>query len=328
MKKIVLIFRKKNKHGFSIEELFHSIYIELNKNYAVYKYEMRSFKYFFLDVINLWRLKADIYHVTGDVHYVASVLPLGKVVLTVLDVGHLKNDLKGLKKLIFKIFWYTLPLMLSKQITVISKKTYIDLLELFNVNKNKLSIVDCCYGSDINISLRKFNKNCPNLLQIGTHRLKNIYRVVEALEGLNCVLTIIGKLDHELKEYLIQKKINYKNYFSISRQEILNQFSNADIVIFISLEEGFGIPVLEAQAAGKPLITSNIAPMSDNAGLGACLVDPRNIEEIRNAIVKITNDENFRKKIVLDGLQNVKRFSVENITKIYSNIYEKKICNL
>lgn len=325
MKKIVLIFRKKNNHGFSIEELFNSIYIELNKNHAVYKYEMRGYKYFLSDVINLWRLKADIYHITGDVHYIATLLPLGKVVLTVLDVGHLKNDLRGLKKIVFKIFWYTLPLMLSKQITVISRKTYIDLLELFNVNINKLSIVDCCYGSDINISQVRFNKIHPNLLQIGTHRLKNIYRVIEALEGLNCVLTIIGKLDKDVKEYLIEKKINYKNFFNITRQEILNQINHADIVIFISLEEGFGIPVLEAQAAGKPLITSNIAPMSGNAGLGACLVDPRNIEEVRNAIVKITNDDNFRKKIVLDGLQNVKRFSVENITKIYSNIYENKI---
>lgn len=323
MKKLVLIFRRNNHSGFSVEELFHSLSSEFEANYQVVKYELRGRQYLIFDIINLWKLHGNIYHVTGDVHYVIPLLPYNKTVLTVLDIGHLKNDLSGLKKIIYKFFWYTLPVKFASQITVISKKTFDDVLAEFHFDTIKLSIVACSYGPDIAKINRDFNLSHPNILQVGTHKLKNISRVAEALEGLPCKMTIIGKLDPSQKLILQKHKISFENYYGLSRADLLKQYEDADLVIFTSLEEGFGIPVLEAQAAGKPLVTSSISPMSDNAGLNACLVDPYSVSEIKEAVYKVINDSAFRTLLINDGLNNVRRFSNKNIAIEYIQIYKR-----
>lgn len=323
MKKLVLIFRRNNHSGFSVEELFHSLSSEFEENYQVVKYELRGRQYLIFDIINLWKLRGNIYHVTGDVHYVIPLLPCNKTVLTVLDIGHLKNDLIGLKKIIYRFFWYSLPVKFASQITVISKKTFADLLAEFHFDPIKLSIVACSYGPDITKIKRDFNLSLPNILQVGAHKLKNISRVAEALEGLVCKLTIIGKLDPLQESDLQRNNICFENYYQLPRADLLKHYEEADLVVFVSLEEGFGIPVLEAQAAGKPLITSRISPMSDNAGLNACLVDPYSVSDIKEAVVKVINDAAYRTRLINDGLSNVRRFSTKNIASEYIQIYKR-----
>lgn len=322
MKNIVLIYRKKSTRGFSLETQFDGLIPELAKEYGVTRFEMGGAKSLIPDLYKLWKLRADVYHITGDVHYIAPLLPPGKVVLTIHDLGHFKNDLRGLKKLVYKFLWYSLPVKFSRLITVVSQKTFDDLTQEYLI-ANKVTIVPCSYASDLTPQQLNFNEICPNILQVGTHELKNIPRVLKALSGINCTLTVIGVLDGGLVRALNYYGIKYKSYHNLSRWELLEQYKLADIVTFVSLEEGFGVPVLEAQAVGRPLVVSNIAPMSDNAGYGSCLVDPKNIDEIRHAILRIVNDGDFRRKLVDDGLHNVKRFNVLKITCMYSNIYKK-----
>lgn len=315
-----------NNHlGFSVEELFHSLSPEFEETYQVLKYEMRGMKYLICDLINLWKLRGNIYHVTGDVHFLIPFLPYKKSILTILDIGHFKNDLSGLKKIIYKFFWFTLPLKFAAQVTVISKKTFDDVLKEFNFDIKKISIVACSYGPDIKKNSKDFNSDFPNILQVGAHKLKNISRVAEALEGLTCKITIIGKLDPLQKSDLQRHNICFENYYQLPRADLLKHYEQADLVIFVSLEEGFGIPVLEAQAAGKPLITSKISPMSDNAGFNACLVDPYSVSEIKESLYKVINDSVYRNQLINDGLINVKRFTTKNIASEYIKIYKKII---
>ena len=86
----------------------------------------------------------------------------------------------------------------------------------------------------------------------------------------------------------------------------------AQVMVFVSLYEGFGLPILEAMAAGVPVITSNISSMPEVAGGAAILVSPLDIEEISLSIEKVLNDSNLRLHIVKLGYDNARRYSWEN----------------
>jgi len=95
----------------------------------------------------------------------------------------------------------------------------------------------------------------------------------------------------------------------ISEQEKWSLLKNADLFVLPSFYEGFGMPILEAQAAGCPVVTSNISSMPEVAGQGAILVEPKNIEQIAQAMYKVISDDKFKKDLVVKGYENIKRFS-------------------
>jgi glycosyltransferase involved in cell wall biosynthesis len=93
------------------------------------------------------------------------------------------------------------------------------------------------------------------------------------------------------------------------------------MVVFASLYEGFGLPILEAQATGRPVITSNFGAMKEAAGEGALFVDPYSVESIRSAILRIKNEPQLREELVRKGRENVARFRPEAIARQYAEIY-------
>jgi len=93
------------------------------------------------------------------------------------------------------------------------------------------------------------------------------------------------------------------------------------MLVFASTYEGFGLPIVEAQATGRPVVTSNILSMPEVAGGAACLVDPFNVASIREGIAKVIQDSSYREYLVRLGFENVKRFQPENIAKNYLDIY-------
>ena len=83
------------------------------------------------------------------------------------------------------------------------------------------------------------------------------------------------------------------------------------------------MPILEAQAMGIPVITSNISPMIEVSGGAAILVDPYNIDEIRNAINKVKNDTEFRQKIIKAGLENARNYHTKKISAMFEEVYRQ-----
>jgi len=92
--------------------------------------------------------------------------------------------------------------------------------------------------------------------------------------------------------------------------------------LFASTYEGFGMPIIEAQAIGRPVITSNIGAMKEVALDTACLVDPYDVESIKNGIQKLIRDEAYRDLMIKKGLKNVERFSLETISNQYIALYK------
>jgi glycosyltransferase involved in cell wall biosynthesis len=161
------------------------------------------------------------------------------------------------------------------------------------------------------------------VLQVGATPTKNIERTAEALAGLSCHLDIIGRLSASQKQALKRFGINYSNSFQLSDSEVLAKYEQSDVVIFPSLLEGFGMPIVEGNAVGRPVITSNVSSMPEVAGDAACLVDPLSVASIRAGFLRVVEDSSFRSGLIESGFKNAQRFSARTIASQYCSLYEE-----
>jgi glycosyltransferase involved in cell wall biosynthesis len=268
---------------------------------------------------------ADIYHITGHVHYIALVLPRNNTVLTVHDLRILQIR-KGLRRVFLKKLLFDWPVRRLQWVTTISEKTKTDLVEMTGVDPNKIKVIANPLPDDYVSDSRPFNDSSPVLLQVGTAPHKNLERVAHAVACLDCQLRIVGELSIEQRELLEQLEVRYSNVTGLDSRGMHREYQNADIVIFCSLFEGFGLPIIEAQAVGRPVITSGIRPMNDVAGDGALLVDPENVEQMRGAVERMLMDAGFRGSLIEKGYLNAERFRLGRITAQYAELY-REVCD-
>jgi glycosyltransferase involved in cell wall biosynthesis len=88
------------------------------------------------------------------------------------------------------------------------------------------------------------------------------------------------------------------------------------------------MPIIEAQATGRPVITSNYGAMKEVAGEGALLVDPNSVDEIREAVLKVISGERLRDNLVKRGLMNVERYKGNEIGRMYGKVYFYLVANI
>ena len=176
---------------------------------------------------------------------------------------------------------------------------------------------------------KEFNRISPVILFIGSTPNKNLDRIIEALSGIGCLLDIVGKINERQEGQLKSLNITYRVSSQISESELAEKYANCDLVLFPSTYEGFGLPIVEAQKAGRPVITSDLSPMKEVAGGSACLVEPYSIESIRQGVLRVTHDKPYREKLVEDGFHNISRYDSATIAGQYMDCYKKligKIC--
>ena len=325
---INFIFRKSFQYGnYSIEKVFNTIILSLSndtkiniKKFIVPGYSVGVLNRF-INIIYTLIKQNGIIHITGDIHYVAIFLKKQSTLLTIHDLVILKRH-SGLKRLIYYYFWYYIPIKKCKYVTVVSNTIKQELITLFPAAKDKTYVI---YNPlTISRSRRKSNNfNLePIILHIGTSENKNLLNNILALTNYNCQLRIIGKLSIEQKELLEKSKIKYSNICNLSEDELVIEYLNADVLSFVSTYEGFGLPIIEAQALGLPVLTSNISSMPEISGLPIdCLANPYDPMDIREKIIKIINEPKFRNNIIDIGFQNIKRFDIDLISNNYKHLY-------
>ena len=322
-KRVILIMRPPGPGRFSIEGLFEAIASELRNKLRVEIYVVGPRRSFIKDLICLRSMKGDIYHVTGDVQYLIPFLPRNKTILTIHDIGSYLYGYHGIKRWVYKIMWLELPLKVAKAITTVSETTKKLILENFNIDESRIEVIENCFNPIYRFIPYDFNIRQPTILQVGAKPNKNLPRVIEALIGIPCKLKIIGDLDDRAIEILRKSNVNHEVLNKLSVKDLAENYVNCDIVVFVSLHEGFGLPIIEAQASGRPVITSDHAPMCNVAGPGACLVSANDVSAIRSSINKIINDSEYRIKLVVAGLKNVEKYRPTTIAEKYHRLYDR-----
>ncbi|SEL19796.1 Glycosyltransferase involved in cell wall bisynthesis [Maribacter orientalis] len=321
MKSIALLYRKKVDGRNSIEGVFSPLDSLLNIHRIELPCDLNTIKSAFKLLWFALHIKEKNIHVTGDIHYMAIFLFWKKIIVTVHDCNHYE-DLTGIRKKIMGFVWYSLPLRIANKITVISPYAMEQLCRYFNFNHSKIIIIPNSFHPIKKVDYKK-KEDKFTILSVGSLRIKNRKRLIEAVKGLPDVeLSIIGKLSDELTSLLKTYNISYKNYYFISRQELESYYNKADVLFFASLKEGFGLPILEAQSCGLPVITSNTTSMPYVAASGACIVDPYDVVAIRKAILKIKDNLEYRQDIVTNGFENIKRFKEANFTLAFKDLYK------
>jgi len=149
-----------------------------------------------------------------------------------------------------------------------------------------------------------------------------VLRLIEALKGVKCHLVIVGGFNELTKKNLEQCHIEHSWLEKLSEVELIEQYQRCDMITFISTIEGFGMPILEAQAVGRPIVTSNVSSMPEVAGDGACYVDPFDIDAIHRGILKVIQDINYRNILIEKGYANIKRFELTKVSNMYLDLYQ------
>jgi glycosyltransferase involved in cell wall biosynthesis len=160
----------------------------------------------------------------------------------------------------------------------------------------------------------------PYFLYIGRHDpYKNLHRLIDAFatlpNGGDYELLLAGssdkrytpKLQSQANHLGLNHQVKFLNYVPYNQLPIL--LNNAIALIFPSLWEGFGLPILEAMACGTPVITSNLSALPEVAGDAAILVNPYNTMELSAAMHSIATDSQLRSRLSTLGLQRARQFS-------------------
>ena len=303
------------------------------------------------NLLYLSRFKKGLFHITGDVHYAILALPKDRTILTIHDLVFL-HAYKGLRHRFLKWIFLDLPVKKAKYITTVSEKSKQEILDYTNCDPEKILVipnpVDPIFATStsLNFSQRpqplagKLNSsnsstsstslNLPQppstpstILFLGTQPNKNLEISIAALFGLDVHLRIIGELSRKQKAMLSKFNINYSSDFSISPEQLAAEYTNADLILFPSTYEGFGLPVIEGFQAGIPVVTSNISPIREVAGDAALLVDPYSVASIREGVINLLDSAQRQMDLVKAGKEKVANYQPRFIAGLYQQLWRK-----
>lgn len=211
------------------------------------------------------------------------------------------------------------------KIIVISQNTKLDLMKYYHVPENKITIIyPSFYGMKNKQQKPKIQIKKPYILYLGTlEPRKNINLIIKAFYQLKSTslfpyqLIIAGKKGWGFKEIFdtvnklkLEKDVIFTDYVSDAEKKYL--YKHAELFIYPSLYEGFGIPPLEAMNYGCPVITSNISSLPEVVGNAGLMINPYNIKELVLAITKVLTNKKLKEEMIEKGFKQAKKFYLHN----------------
>ncbi len=281
----------------------------------------------------------DIYHCF---HHLMPATKCGLRMMTVHDLRRYK--LPELYKQ-SKLDRFELAVKRAEHFIAVSESTKNDLCSIFDISEDKVDVVYLAAGEKFMplSGAEKARIKTKLSWQAGVSlqnyviafsspdSRKNIWRIIRAFKvarkqlPADMKLVIIGNLpkyntEHNCERMLLEDQ---DVILAGTVNNVTNWLGCADGLIFASLYEGFGIPILEAFACGIPVITSNLSSMPEVAGDAALLVDPYDAETISQAIIKMFDDGELRNKLIETGLRRSSLFSWHKTASETLEVYKK-----
>ncbi|TWR31180.1 glycosyltransferase family 4 protein [Mucilaginibacter pallidiroseus] len=260
---------------------------------------------------------ADIFYSPSFMPPLQSTVPF---IITIHDLNHLYFYTKFHKLYLKYAIAYIAKK--SKRIITVSEYTKGELVDKLGLDAKKIDVI--YNGVDPNYSLNTqcFETERPYFLYVGNRReYKNLDRTFAAFARANIasdyLLLITGNSDEHTLSLITRHNLNDKVRFlgSVNEADLPKIYKGATALLFVSLMEGFGLPVIEAMASETPVITSNITSLPEIAGDAALLTDPYNIDDISRAIESIADSPLLRTELKEKGVIRSKAFSWDNTGK-------------
>lgn len=269
-----------------------------------------------------------------------SVFYPGKFIITVHDLAYLTFPGKRLKGGIFKI-GYQLALRLGTKrafkILTDTKQGKEECLIKLGASKEKVAIIPLAVDksrlitdkNEISQLKQKLKLSSPVIFYVGGWRVhKNIQTLLTAFkiihQDLGEAQLLLGGTPNNDIMGLIEEH-PYKNDIIVSgfipEKQLANYYSLADVFVFPSFYEGFGLPVLEAQHLGIPVATSNVSTLPEVGGQGAMYFNPNDSQDMASVIINILKDKKLQDKLVSKGRENIKSYSWEAAAKKLQTIF-------
>jgi glycosyltransferase involved in cell wall biosynthesis len=247
------------------------------------------------------------------------------------------------------IYRYWLPHILPKveAVITISEQSRRDITKYLPVEPEKVTVTKLAASRNFLVMpddevipvLKRHQISYPYILYVGSiEPRKNLLRLLEAYRQLRLWstkwrLVIIGArnywksspvMDH-VAEFGLEQCVRFTGY--VPDEDLPALYNGADLFVFPSLYEGFGLPVLEAMACGTPVVTSNSSSLPEVAGDAALLVDPYDVEAIAAAMVRVLADPDLAEALRQKGLRRAGEFTWERTARETIAVYEQVLAN-
>jgi glycosyltransferase involved in cell wall biosynthesis len=280
-------------------------------------------KFHFLKIENLIG-KVDVFHSSDWAQPPSRAFK----VTTVHDLSPIKFP-KLTSPQIVKVYTQRLKWVMREvdRIIVPSNSTKEDMIAL-GANREKIRVIGeapskvfkPALGHDIEKIKKKYHINGKYLLSVGVGPRKNTDKIIKAFDlvaaGNDLTLVMAGINS----DYVVKERRGVRLVGHIPKEDLPAFYSGAEVFLYPSLYEGYGLPILEAFACGVPVVTSNISSMPEVAGDAAVLVDPYDLEALTDGINEALKN---RKTLIKKGFQRVKSYSWESVARETLNVYKE-----
>lgn len=233
----------------------------------------------------------------------------------------------------------------ADQVVAISASTKRDIVQFYEIDPKKITVIlQTCHprfkrkwtSGELNFIQKKYDLPQDYLLYVGSIiPRKNLLKVVEALaqlpKSLQLPLVVVGngkKYKQQVVERIKELKLSkFIRFIQPQFSDLPAFYQLAELFIYPSDYEGFGIPILEALYAHIPVITARNSSLPEAGGGGAHYIDFIDAEHIARAIEKLLTDSNYAQQLRLAGQQHLANFESENISRQWMDVYHKLIAD-
>jgi len=253
-------------------------------------------------------------------------------ILTVYDLNHEKFNLNGYGN---NYFPKKKALHEADHIICISENTKKDLLDFYKVDEKIISVIYLASNFNYNQEIASTSNNIPSILYVGERsRYKNFHNFIKSVSNSKMLknkvnINCFGLYPFSKQELILFANEGFKsgiiNHIEGNNDVLKALYLNSTALVYPSLYEGFGLPILEAMSLGCPVICSNIPVMKEIGGDAVRYFEPNDINDMTDAIEQTIYSKKNRKTLIKKGFEKNKNFSWTKCAKETLAIYNSVI---